>query len=402
MENNENLTRSYIKNFSNTLNHTLPKDYKTSNSYNFTKSKKNNNYNILETEANNIQTLEENLQNLNINNELNNTITDKSMNTNSNINSSSFSNIYSISSKIEMSENFEDDFGQKSIIGKYLFGNSIKIEKLLGEGAQAKVYLGYIEGLEQYVAVKQYFPENEKSFKKILEECNLLQQLDNDNIVQYYDFENYLQESNNQQIINIAMEYMETNLLDYIDNYKKKNHLENLPIRLISYITKNILLGLNYLHSNKIIHRDLKPENILMNSDGTQIKIADFGICSNLSSSKIFLKRTMVGTALYMAPEVLLEKKYAFDCDIWSLGCIVYEMFSGKKPYFKNGDYVIKNAFQITGFSNPLEVADDEVLDRIYNRDNRILLDFLQKCWRGNHFYRPTADELLEHPFLSI
>jgi hypothetical protein len=63
---------------------------------------------------------------------------------------------------------------------------------------------------------------------------------------------------------------------------------------------------------------------------------------------------------------------------------------------------VIKNAFQITGFSNPLEVADDEVLDRIYNRDNRVLLDFLFKCWRGNHFYRPTADELLEHPFLSI
>ena len=55
---------------------------------------------------------------------------------------------------------------------------------------------------------------------------------------------------------------------------QKKNHIENLPIRLISYITKNILLGLNYLHSNKIIHRDLKPENILMNNEGTQIKIA--------------------------------------------------------------------------------------------------------------------------------
>ena len=394
MENNENLTRSYIKkNLQNTLNKTLPKDFKTSNSHNF-----NNKNNILESEKNNIQTLEDNLQNLNINNELN--ISESIENTtNSNINSNSFTNIYSISSKIEISNNFNDL--NENLIGKFLFGNSIKIEKILGEGNQAKVYLGYIEGLDQFVAVKQYFPEDEKTLKKILDECNLLQQLDNDNIVQYYDFENYFQESTNKQIINIAMEFMETNLLDYITNYKKKNHIENLPIRLISYITKNILLGLNYLHSNKIIHRDLKPENILMNNDGTQIKIADFGICSNLSTSKVFLKRTTAGTALYMAPEVLLEKKYAYDCDIWSLGCIVYEMFSGKKPYW-NGDYVIKNAFQITGFSNPLEVADDEVLDRIYNRDNRVILDFLLKCWRGNHFYRPTADELLEHPFLSI
>ena len=267
MENNENLTRSYIKkNFQNTLNKTLPKEFKTSNSHNF-----NNKNNILESEKNNIQTLEDNLQNLNINNELN--ISESIENTtNSNINSNSFTNIYSISSKIEISNNFNDL--NENLIGKFLFGNSIKIEKILGEGNQAKVYLGYIEGLDQFVAVKQYFPEDEKTLKKILDECNLLQQLDNDNIVQYYDFENYFQESTNKQIINIAMEFMETNLLDYITNYKKKNHIENLPIRLISYITKNILLGLNYLHSNKIIHRDLKPENILMNNEGTQIKIA--------------------------------------------------------------------------------------------------------------------------------
>ena len=218
----ENLTRSYIqKNFSNTLNKTLPKEFKTSNSHNF-----NKNNNILETEQNNIQTLEENLQNLNINNEIiNESIETSNSNSNSNINSNSFTNIYSISSKIEISQNFNNL--DENIIGKFLFGNSIKIEKILGEGSQAKVYLGYIEGLDQFVAVKQYFPEDEKTLKKILDECNLLQQLDNENIVQYYDFENYFQESTNKQIINIAMEFCETNLLDYINNYKKKNHIEN-------------------------------------------------------------------------------------------------------------------------------------------------------------------------------
>ena len=152
-----------------------------------------------------------------------------------------------------------------------------------------------------------------------------------------------------------------------------------------------------------------------MSSDGNSVKIGDFGISiwikesQNNIKNKIlnytrdFMKRSVAGTGIYMAPEVLLGNPYGYDCDIWSLGCIVFEMAGGIKPFCTNepGKIVPSTELQLVKYNNPLEIADESVKDIIYDKKNRPLLDFLLKCWRGNNVYRPTAKELLQHPFLK-
>ena len=313
-------------------------------------------------------------------------------------------------------------------IGSYIFDGAVKISKLLGEGAQAKVYLGVTEeegddNEEQLVMAIKHFSfdigkqreDINKEIDALVNKCNTLKELSHDNIIQYFDCESEYKEDSQNFIVNIAMEYQETNLTDFMRKYTAKNKVKTLPINIIARITKKIVEGLIYLHENKIIHRDLKPENILMSLDSAAVKIGDFGISvwikesQNKMKNKIlnytrdFMKRSVAGTGIYMAPEVLLCNPYGYDCDIWSLGCIVFEMAGGIKPFCTNepGKVVPSTELQLVKYSNPLEIADESVKDIIYDKKNRQLLDFLQKCWRGNNVYRPTAKELLQHPFLK-
>ena len=324
--------------------------------------------------------------------------------------------------------NFTGDMGLE--IGSSIFDGAVKIAKLLGEGAQAKVYLGIAEdndeeeeNNEQLVMAIKHFSfdigkqkeETNNDIESLVNKCQTLKELSHDNIIQYFDCESDYNEKNQNYMVNIAMEYQETNLTEFIKNYTQKNQIKNLPKKIISQITKKILEGLKYLHENKIIHRDLKPENILMSSDANSVKIGDFGISvwikesqSNIKNkilnyTRDFMKRSVAGTGIYMAPEVLLGNPYGYDCDIWSLGCIVFEMAGGIKPFCTKepGKIVPTTEFQLIKYSNPLEIADENVMDIIYDKKNRDLLDFLQKCWRGNNVYRPTANELLQHQFIK-
>ena len=170
---------------------------------------------------------------------------------------------------------------------------------------------------------------------------------------------------------------------------------------MVSDITKQILNGLFFLHKKRIIHRDIKPKNILLNYKDKIMKICDFGISVLVKyNENTIMKRSMVGDFHYMSPQVLMGKEVGFDCDIWSLGCVVYFLVSGLHPYISN-DKNNFNYINIINYSNPLEVADDDILDIFYHRDNRILLDFVHRCWRGNNIFRPTAEELLKHPFVN-
>ena len=316
-------------------------------------------------------------------------------------------------------------------IGTSIFDGAVKIAKLLGEGAQAKVYLGIAEdndeeegeNSEQLVMAIKHFSfdigkqkdETNNEIDALVNKCQTLKELSHDNIIQYFDCESDFNEKNQNYMVNIAMEYQESNLTEFMKNYTSKNNVKNLPKKIISQITKKILEGLKYLHENKIIHRDLKPENILMSQDANSVKIGDFGISvwikesqSNIKNkilnyTRDFMKRSVAGTGIYMAPEVILGNPYGFDCDIWSLGCIVFEMAGGIKPFCtKEPNKVVPNTeFQLIKYSNPLEIADENVMDIIYDKKNRDLLDFLQKCWRGNNVYRPTASELLQHQFIK-
>ena len=285
--------------------------------------------------------------------------------------------------------------------GTLISNNKIEILNRLGQGGQASVYLGKINELDKYVAVKHYQKDisQKEEIDRIKNEIMRLKKLNHSNIVFYYDLD--IETVGYICNIYIIMEYLETNLEDFLDWYRMENTIKYLPLDLVSYITRNILQGLVYLHQNKIINRDLKPANILLNRDLSEVKITDFGISINVKQSKTLIQRTSgVGTYIYRSPEFAFGKPYGYDCDIWSLGCIVFELVGGMRPHelVEDGPY----GFGIAQFSSPLETADDDVLDIIYDRKNRVLLDFLQKCWRGNNKYRPDAKELLNHKFVEI
>lgn len=93
-----------------------------------------------------------------------------------------------------------------------------------------------------------------------------------------------------------------------------------------------MLNGLSYLHSKGIIHRDIKGANILTTKEGV-IKLADFGVATKLSEDK--KNNSLAGTPYWMAPEIIEQTQVTSACDIWSLGCTVIELLTGKPPYYE-------------------------------------------------------------------
>lgn len=145
----------------------------------------------------------------------------------------------------------------------------------------------------------------------------MLSKLSHKNIVRF------IGAHNDGKFYNLFLELITGGTLE--DLYKKTNGLSE-PI--LAVYTKQILQGLEYLHFKNIIHRDIKAANILIEENG-QCKLTDFG------SSKVLCAehKTLTGTPYWMAPEVITQTGHNRFADIWSLGCTVYEMFTGRPPW---------------------------------------------------------------------
>lgn len=157
----------------------------------------------------------------------------------------------------------------------------------------------------------------------------------------------------------------------------------------ISLICREALKGLKYLHKMHKIHRDIKGGNILLTETG-QVKLADFGVSAKLSDT--FSKRnTFTGTPYWMAPEVILEEMYDGRADIWSLGVTAIEMAEINPP---NSDvHPMRVLLMIPRNISPKLRAKDRWSTEFH--------DFLQKCFVRDPNARPTAEQLLKHPFVS-
>ena len=139
-------------------------------------------------------------------------------------------------------------------------------------------------------------------------------------------------------------------------------HIHHSTIHLTEETVKfyiiEIILGIEFLHSNNVIYRDLKPENILMDSEG-HIKLSDFGLSKLLESPKD-KAYTLCGTLQYLAPEIIKNKGYDKSVDWWSLGCVYYEMLTGKMPFKVKGNLINQNIFEekinFDDISNPILV----------------------------------------------
>ncbi|CAH1110644.1 unnamed protein product [Psylliodes chrysocephalus] len=220
----------------------------------------------------------------------------------------------------------------------------------IGRGAYGTVYRAKDKKTGNDVALKKvWVPLTEDGIPmNTLREISLLRQLnalDHPNIVRLLDV-CHGQQVEKELIMYLVFEHVEQDLATYIERNPKgfsAIHIRNL--------SKEIINGVDFLHSNRVVHRDLKPQNLLVTHDG-HIKLADFGLAKTYDFD---MKLTSVVVTLwYRAPEVLLGLPYATPVDIWSIGCIIVELYSLKALFCgtTEGDQLSK-IFRIIG--KPLE-----------------------------------------------
>ncbi|KZV46278.1 mitogen-activated protein kinase kinase 6-like [Dorcoceras hygrometricum] len=185
--------------------------------------------------------------------------------------------------------------------------------------------------------------------------------------------------------ISIALEYMDGGSLADILHVRK-----SIPEPILSSMVKELLLGLTYLHGVRhLVHRDIKPANLLVNLKG-ESKITDFGISAGLEDS-MAMCATFVGTVTYMSPERIRNESYSYPADIWSLGLALFECAAGEFPYTANEGPV----------NLMLQILDDKspsLSEEIFSPE---LCSFVNDCLQKDPVARPTAEQLLSHPFVT-
>lgn len=265
--------------------------------------------------------------------------------------------------------------------------------QLIGKGTFGRVYLGMNITTGELIAVKQV-EVNAKAagsdkdkikelVKSLDQEIDTMQHLDHPNIVQYLGCER------KEYSISIFLEYISGGSVGSC--IRKHGKFEE---SVVSSLTRQTLLGLSYLHREGILHRDLKADNILLDLDGT-CKISDFGISKK--SDNIYgndVTNSMQGSVFWMAPEVIRSQGqgYSAKVDIWSLGCVVLEMFAGKRPWSR--EEAIGAIYKLGSLNQAPPIPED--VSRSISIEG---LSFMYDCFTIDPTERPTAETLLRAPF---
>uniref|UniRef100_A0A671LQJ5 cyclin-dependent kinase n=1 Tax=Sinocyclocheilus anshuiensis TaxID=1608454 RepID=A0A671LQJ5_9TELE len=197
----------------------------------------------------------------------------------------------------------------------------VKLDKL-GEGTYATVYKGRSKLTDNLVALKEIRLEHEEGAPcTAIREVSLLKDLKHANIVTLHDI------IHTQKSLTLVFEYLDKDLKQYLDDCGNCIHMHNVKLFLFQ-----LLRGLNYCHRRKVLHRDLKPQNLLINDRG-ELKLADFGLARAKSIPTKTYSNEVV-TLWYRPPDILLgSTDYSTQIDMWGVGCIFYEMSTGR-PLF--------------------------------------------------------------------
>ena len=277
------------------------------------------------------------------------------------------------------------------------------LTKSLGKGAFGEVFLTQKKGFKEYFATKRLdraYSEKPENIKLLSNEISLLKKLNHPNIVRLIDLKK------TKSHCYIVMEYCNGgDLAGCLKKYKAA-YKRPFPEELVQYLMRQIVSGLNFLHSQKIIHRDLKLENILvtfnsekdkqsLNMMRATAKLIDFGFATTLKASKSNLTYTVLGTPTNMDPQLLknmeerTQNKTGYDekVDIWSLGTLCYEMLVGHIAFSGSSMQDLYQKVKQGNYALPTNISEE-------------VFSFINGMLQKDPNKRLSANQLLHHDFL--
>jgi serine/threonine protein kinase len=257
-----------------------------------------------------------------------------------------------------------------------LAGGRYRLDRVLGHGGMASVYLAHDTELERPVAVKvlsEALAVDDGFRRRFEREARLAARLSHPNLVGVYDA------GVDEGRPFIVQEYVEGETLS--DLLARRGHVPPDEARGLALQAAGALA---HVHAAGLVHRDVKPHNLILRGDGT-LKLADFGIATGADATALTQVGTILGTAAYLAPEQALGEEVSSAADVYSFGAVLYELLTGRPPF------AAESLAELAEKQRRMEITPVADLEPGVPRD---LEDVVMRCLARIPEYRPTAAQL--------
>ena len=262
--------------------------------------------------------------------------------------------------------------------------NEIKKERPIGKGGMGELYLGEWQGKQIAIKkIKLNYIKNNMLSNKFINEINIIASMRHPNILL---FMGVTIDNNTYYMIT---EYLPNGSLHEYLHLSKKNKKNPLTYKQKLKIALQIAIAVKYIHSRQILHCDLKSANVLIDKN-FNIKLIDFGLSYFMSEAPT----GYIGTARWMAPEILNGGQYSVSSDVFSYGMILMELFTEKIPYSDKFNYEVGKEIIKKYVNN--RIANNEDILPVHKTGNVVVRNIIKKCldaWPQN---RPTMEQIIE------